>query len=447
MNDSTSEPRSRVNTNELDGLRSAKAVRTSCQRIGYLARAGESRWFGLQAEKLDKCIDLVVQTCEQNYPDLDVPLHSRWRHFVVAPPMSHGKPMPPLVDLWRHYSKGFSGERAVLARSAIDLAFVSVLLDAGAGPKWRYRDSVTGAELMRSEGLAAASVDLFFNHLAKFSNERGWWIDQQALNALTLNELAEAFQHSAQNPLVGVEGRLQLLHGLATVLGESSDYDRPGDILDTCLALSKSTNPTAGSGRLLAGEREERLDTSIHGVHGAQLLKIILTVFSGMWPNGYCYKGVNLGDCGYHSALRGEKEASGIVAFHKLSQWLTYSLVEPLEWGGVRVERLDDLTGLPEYRNGGLLIDTGVLRPLHEDLLTRQLAVESEAVVEWRALTVCLLDEIAQGVRNRLGKTADELPLCAVLQGGTWAAGRSVAMRKRRDGSPPLSLAIDGTVF
>ena len=53
---------------------------------------------------------------------------------------------------------------------------------------------------------------------------------------------------------------------------------------------------------------------------------------------------------------------AGWMPFHKLSQWLTYSLLEPFGWAGVAVTDLDELTGLPEYRNGGLLLDTGVLR-------------------------------------------------------------------------------------
>jgi hypothetical protein len=49
------------------------------------------------------------------------------------------------------------------------------------------------------------------------------------------------------------------------------------------------------------------------------------------------------------------------VPFHKLSQWLAYSLVEVFEEAGVPVHGLDELTGLPEYRNGGLFLDLGVL--------------------------------------------------------------------------------------
>jgi hypothetical protein len=132
------------------------------------------------------------------------------------------------------------------------------------------------------------------------------------------------------------------------------------------------------------------------------------------------------------------------VPFHKLSQWLTYSLLEPFEWAGVRVVDLDALTGLPEYRNGGLLLDTGVLRLRDPDWAGRDWQVGDELVVEWRALTVALLDELAPLVRARLD--AADLPLACVLEGGTWAAGRALAQRLR-GGRPPLSVISDGTVF
>ena len=70
-----------------------------------------------------------------------------------------------------------------------------------------------------------------------------------------------------------------------------------------------------------------------------------------------------LGDCWRHPAAGAADGLSrGWMPFHKLSQWLTYSLLEPFEWAGVQVDGLDALTGLPEYRNGGLLLDAGVLR-------------------------------------------------------------------------------------
>jgi len=132
------------------------------------------------------------------------------------------------------------------------------------------------------------------------------------------------------------------------------------------------------------------------------------------------------------------------MPFHKLSQWLTYSLIEPFERAGVTVTDVDALTGLPEYRNGGLMLDTGVLRLRDAALAERDWAVGDELVVEWRALTVALLDELAPLVRGHLG--APQLPMACVLEGGTWAAGRELAVRLR-DGRPPLSVSSDGTVF
>lgn len=74
------------------------------------------------------------------------------------------------------------------------------------------------------------------------------------------------------------------------------------------------------------------------------------------------FHGVSLGDVWQHKALKTNELGSEYIPFHKLSQWLTYSLIEPLEHAGLSVNHLDELTGLPEYRNGGLLIDSGLLR-------------------------------------------------------------------------------------
>ena len=39
------------------------------------------------------------------------------------------------------------------------------------------------------------------------------------------------------------------------------------------------------------------------------------------------------------------------------------------------------------------------------------------------------------------------MPLGSILEGGTWAAGRQIARKLRPDGSPPLAVVSDGTVF
>jgi hypothetical protein len=142
-----------------------------------------------------------------------------------------------------------------------------------------------------------------------------------------------------------------------------------------------------------------------------------------------------------------EDASDGLVPFHKLSQWLAYSLLEPLSWAGFEIENVDGLTGLPEYRNGGLFLDTGVLALRDPADAARSHEVGSPLVVEWRALTVALLDRVADLVRQRLDLSAEEFPLAKVLEGGTWATGRRLARERRADGSPPLSIVSDGTVF
>eukprot|EP01041_Mallomonas_annulata_P041743 gene41743-65881_t len=138
-------------------------------------------------------------------------------------------------------------------------------------------------------------------------------------------------------------------------------------------------------------------------VEAHHILTALLDTLSGIWPAQNAIGGIAVGDCWPHPAVPGAGLTAGWMPFHKLSQWLTYSLLEPFEWAGVPVTGLDALTGLPEYRNGGLLIDAGVLRPLPADHAARHWQAGDALIVEWRALTVALLDELAPQVRAALG--------------------------------------------
>jgi Protein of unknown function (DUF1688) len=302
------------------------------------------------------------------------------------------------------------------ARAMIDLTVVSVLLDAGAGPDWHYLEASTGQRFSRSEGLGVASGHAFCSGVFSGDPARPLQADAAGLRSLTAERLAEAFQCGPANPLVGLEGRLSVLHRLGDALHPQG---RPGDLFDL----------TEGS-RIAAHD----------------ILTQVLASLSGIWLAANSIGGEALGDCWRHDAVPGPGLTQGWVPFHKLSQWLTYSLLEPFEWAGIHVEGLDVLTGLPEYRNGGLLLDTGVLRLRDPAWAARAWNVSDELVVEWRALTVALLDELAPLVRARLGVDADQMPLACVLEGGTWAAGRAIAARLR-DGRPPLTVVSDGTVF
>jgi hypothetical protein len=136
------------------------------------------------------------------------------------------------------------------------------------------------------------------------------------------------------------------------------------------------------------------------------------------------------------------------VPFHKLSTWLSLSLIEPLEMRGVAVTGLDGLPGLAEYRNGGLFVDCGALTLLDPAAAAdRPHTADSPLVVEWRAATVALLDRLLPEVRAALGVDAAQFPLASMLEAGTWLAGRRIAAQRRPGGGPPIAIVSDGTVF
>jgi hypothetical protein len=400
---------------ELIALRSAAAVRERCARVYDWVAAGRSRLFTLDETKLDDAAALVAEVTRASCPDLAIPPHSRWRHFSAG-----GR------DRWAALPLGALDARE-RARTAIDLVVVSVLLDAGAGAAWSYRDDDTGRTFTRSEGLAVASLDMF--RAGAFSSDpaRPLRVDAKALGRLELAALTGGFQVSERNPLIGLPQRLALLRRLGAALSARPDLfgaaGRPGHLLDTIAASSPASRVAA-----------------------ADILALVLDGLASIWPSGLTVDGVALGDAGLHPAVRTHDRSDRIVPFHKLSQWLTYSLIEPIEQAGIAVGDHDGLTGLPEYRNGGLFIDTGVIVPRAP--LDPQVAheVTSELVVEWRALTVMLLDRLRESVRRRLGLASLSMP--QLLQGGSWLAGRTIAARLRPpDGPPPLAIRADGTVF
>ena len=84
-----------------------------------------------------------------------------------------------------------------------------------------------------------------------------------------------------------------------------------------------------------------------------QILLAVLESLGPIWPGRLSVGGVNLGDVLRHGQISGPGITAGLVPFHKLSQWLTYSLIEPILAAGITVTGVDELAGLAEYRNGG----------------------------------------------------------------------------------------------
>jgi hypothetical protein len=262
-------------------------------------------------------------------------------------------------------------------------------------------------------------------------------VDARALIHMDTAQLAEIFQSTTDNPLLGVEGRVRLLQRLGEALAQRADVfgdpPRPGRLFDLL------------SHAMVGGQGSTVQKVPVRRVRAAVILRTLLKAFGGIWPSGQTLAGKPIGDVWPHPQAGGSGPGAGRVPFHKLSQWLTYSLVEPFEWAGVEVDLLDELTALPEYRNGGLLIDAGVLVPRNRDYAAQVYTPADLWVIEWRALTVALLDEVARGVRVELDRP--KLTLASVLEGGTWAAGREIAAERRPGGPPPVRVASNGTLF
>jgi hypothetical protein len=401
---------------QFEELCSTDFVRSRSRRIYDLALTGGTK-FRVDLAKLPTCAAFVRDLILKNYPDLKVPFHSRWEHFNVGG-----------VDRVASLEKRLVG-RSPRERAAalVDLVLVSVLLDAGAGPDWSYR-ARDGQSYTRSEGLAVASLEMFEGGLFSSDSTDPLRVDAQALRGLTGPAMSAAFQVSASNPMTGVEGRIGLMQKLGDCLEKRGEFftrgtlSRPGHLVDWYAARLDGGNLPAQT-----------------------LLRGLLWGLGDMWPDRFVVKGCRLGDAWIYPQ-GASPEFSNVVAFHKLSQWLSYSMIYPLEEAGLAVSGVTQFTGLPEYRNGGLFTDMGVLVPRDALDIAKTHSPNENFLIEWRALTVCLLDEVADLIRKDLKLSSEELPLGKVLQGGTWLAGRETAARLRA-GQPPYKIQSDGTVF
>lgn len=397
--------------NEVDFLLSPQAVRERSQKIFDLTIKDQGE-FIYHPEQWDYVTEYVAETIREKYPNFQIPYHSRLAHFrsggidrIKWPELGLDKLVPR--------------ERVKLL---IDLIVPSVLLDAGAGDSWQLFESKTGQNFNRSEGLGIASFYLFLDK--KLSSNKTLTTDAEGLINLTESDLKNYFQINESNKLVGLEGRLRLLQKLGKIITESPQVfpnRRPSDLFAS----------------FSDGEC----------VDAVLVLKSLLKFFGTIWPSRLTYKKFPLGDTWSHPLLGTAHSFESFVPFHKLSQWLSYSILEACLFGNLKVNRVEQLTGLPEYRNGGLFIDLGLIELKNKKNVEIGITPEMPVTIEWRALTIHLLDQLAERIQKKFQMSAEQLPLAKVLEGGSWWAGRKIAASKRPNGSPPLKIISDGTVF
>lgn len=251
--------------------------------------------------------------------------------------------------------------------------------------------------------------------------------------------------------MVGVGSRAQLLTRLGDSLLQHPDIfgpsGRPGNLVDYVTAT--------------IDWQTKELD---YRVFWSTLQKLLIPI----WPSDRTrIDGTPIGDAWplkvlekhQDGAQEGNNDAKKYIQpFHKLTQWLAYSLMVPFvnimrfSWKNAHLG-----TGLPEYRNGGLFVDLGVVSLKPEALSRGQKASGqelpmfkdcSDEIVEWRALTVALLDEVYAIVKKEMEAEGVQFSMAQMLEAGTWKSGRELAAKKRpQTKSSPILIDGDGTLF
>lgn len=433
-------------------LRSIHAVRERSKIVLQKAKRNQLKHFDVDMSKFEATASYIVSIIKRDYaPDYQsIPPYGRWQHFDVG-----GRPrINQLLQSWP--SMIDAQERT---RRLIDLFVISVLLDAGAGTKWSYKSKESGKIFSRSEGLAVASLEMFKSGMFSSNPDEPCQVDGAGLRKVTVEMLAKGLQHSEQNPLPGLEGRAGLLARLADALNNQEFFGvnaRPGNMLDYLLS-----HPST-------------LASSVPIVPLPTLWTVLMDGLGSIWPPSRAQiDGVSLGDAWQCSTMPQSPPAQpweSIVPFHKLTQWLCYSIMVPMsKLMNIHFAGTELLTGLPEYRNGGLLIDMGLLTLKQPDMergleayrenaqIKGQPSVEvvplftadDDVIIEWRAATVGFLDELLEEVNNQLGlKGEEQLTLSQMLEAGTWKGGREIAEVSRPNTKePPIMIISDGTVF
>ncbi|TWU70550.1 hypothetical protein ED733_000975 [Metarhizium rileyi] len=434
-------------------LRSLGAVRERSQIIMDKATRNELNHFDVDLTKLPNVVTFVSGLIKRDYaaPFHGIPGHGRYQHFCVG-----GRDrIEELLDSWPE-----SVDSSERCRRLIDLFLVSVLLDAGAGTQWSYKSQDNGKVYRRSEGLAVASLEMFKEGLFSGKTSNKFQVDKDGLKALTVEKLRDGLQSHPRNELAGLEGRTELLIRLADALGDNVEYfgadGRSGNMIDHLLS-----HPSTQASSMLI-------------VPLPVLWNVLLNGLAPIWPpSRTALNGVSLGDAWPCQAMLNPGAApwESILPFHKLTQWLTYSLMQPMQsLLNMHFAGTELLTGLPEYRNGGLFVDLGVLNLKKDDFdrglqnyadycrRTGHNGVEvapmfepsDDVVVEWRGATIGLLDLLCVEVNKYLKKelAGNEMTLPQLLEAGSWKGGREIAeINRPNTKEPPILIDSDGTVF
>ncbi|KIW15819.1 hypothetical protein PV08_05869 [Exophiala spinifera] len=429
----------------IDYVLSLQAVRERANLVYDLALDDRLNHFHFDKERLTEASAFVAQVISRDYgPDRyhEIPPHGRWQHFNVG-----GRDrISALLEEMN------LADKLEEARVLVDLFLVSVLLDAGAGDRWRFEEPGTGETYSRSEGIAVASLHMFRSGV--FSSTRALNVDAhkipgRGLLGLTARDIESHFQIGDSNPMIGVNARVEVLKAVGASLLNLTDVfgvdGRPGRLADYLL--------------------DSKTDGSVP-LDYLKMWAVLQRLLLPAWPKSRPQlDGQPIGDAWPLAVLGSTADGSKqtnvsmtIQPFHKLTQWLAYSLSVPFsKLLDRRWQNMEFGTGLPEYRNGGLFVDLQVLRLKESTLCQGKTAsgqelplfdATSDMIVEWRAMTVALLDRLHGLINEHFKAQGVSLTMAQVLEAGTWKSGRELAkLRRPETSSSPILIEGDGTLF
>ncbi|KAF3015249.1 hypothetical protein G7054_g10684 [Neopestalotiopsis clavispora] len=424
-------------------LLSLQAVRERSRLVLQAAKEGSLNSFDYDEPRMTEVANVVIDIIKRDFgPDryAEIPPHGRWQHFNVGG-------VDRVAALLSQWSSEGCRDKLEQTRRLLDLFFVSVLCDAGVGDKWTFTEpDGSGRVYSRSEGTAVASLYMFKAGCFSSNKDKPHSVDSAALQGVTEELFCQQFQITPENPMVGVSSRVKLWNAVGQQLrnGDPQIFGaegRPGSMVDYLVASAKEPNT---------------LDYT-------DLWSVLQGVLIPSWPKERTHLAGNpIGDAWPLKVLADRagdaSEAAAIAPFHKLTQWLGYSLLIPLTRVlGIKVVNDSLGTGLPEYRNGGLFYDLGALKLKPEVLAAGQKAsgqslplysATGDTIVEWRAMTVALLDELHGLVSAHFEKEGVKLNLAQMLEAGSWLGGRELAAKLRPETkSSPILFEGDGTLF
>ncbi|MEP3046708.1 MAG: DUF1688 family protein [Roseibium sp.] len=384
---------------------------------GYLEKAiaGKLTHMSVDLDKLPNALIRVLETTKVTYPDFQIPPYGVWRAFEVGG-----------VDRWGAIAnaRDFASAEEMLTAAA-DLAILAALMNTTRPNGWSYIEPNTGAQVEGKQASALAAFNMFAAGSFSADLSDPFRVDAETLIRIPSDELAAGLQWDPFTGDDGIQNMQRHLKRFGEALALRSDLFGEGQITRPGLLAKRLAEIGKGT------------------VDATAVLDQLLEALVPVWDGGAVLEEITLGDSFAHSADANRGE---IMPFHLCAQEMVYSLVEPFAWAGCEVANLESLTSPSDLDHAALFTGTDVLQ-VRDGFENSDLGTNQDRMVEIRAVTIGLMDKMADMLRTELDVASDQLPLTCVLEGGTSRAGAQIL----RENGPQVqnlgSFMNPGSVF